>query len=168
MQLDHSEHKFKKQKFPIIIVCDRIRTPENIGMIFRVAEAFGVEKIILSNDSPSPEDRSVKRISRDANKIVPYERIEDAILELRKLKEESYRIIALEITTNSKPIQELKINNEKIVLVLGAERNGIAQDLLNECDDLVHITMYGNNSSMNVVNALSIALFEITNKLVKD
>jgi tRNA G18 (ribose-2'-O)-methylase SpoU len=168
MQLDHSEHKFKKQKFPIIILCDRIRTPENIGMIFRVAEAFGVEKIILNSESPSPEDRSVKRISRDANKIVSYNRSENATLELRNLKELGYRIIALEITSNSKPIQELKINNEKIVLVLGAERNGISHELLNECDDMVHITMYGNNSSMNVVNALSIALFELTNKLVKD
>jgi len=168
MQLDHSKNRFEKRKFPILILCDKIRTPENFGMIFRVADAFGVEKLILDKDSPSPEDRSVKRISRDANKLVAYERSEDVKSELLKLKQKKYKVIALEITSESKPIQELELKDEKIVLVIGAERNGISKELLAECDETYHITMFGNNSSMNVVNALSVALYEITNKFSKD
>lgn len=167
MQLKHTEHKFKKHSFPITLVCDRIRTPENIGMIFRVAESFGVEKIILDKESPSPVDRSVKRISRDANKQVNYEMSENVVDDLKKLKEENYKIIALEITSDSKPIDAVKLKKQRIVLVLGAERNGISKKLLDLCDEKCHITMYGTNSSMNVVNALSIALYELTTKLLK-
>lgn len=176
MQTTHSQNKFKAQKFPIILVCDKIRTPENIGMIFRVAESFGVEKIILDKESPSPGSRSVKRISRDANKQVSYKISENLPAELEKLKEEKYRIIGLEITSDSKPIQEIKFKKgastgsatkNKIVLVLGAERNGISKKLLELCEEKFHITMYGNNSSMNVVNALSVALYELTGKLVR-
>lgn len=176
MQTGHYQNKFKPKKFPIVLVCDKIRTPENIGMIFRVAESFGVEKIILDQESPSPGSRSVKRISRDANKQVKFEISENVAQELKKLKEKKCRIIALEITSDSKPIQEIEFGKDvfkdsaaktDLVLVLGAERNGISKELLEWCDEKFHITMYGNNSSMNVVNALSVALYELTNKFTK-
>jgi tRNA G18 (ribose-2'-O)-methylase SpoU len=167
MQTTHAQNKFKPKKFPIVLVCDKIRTPENIGMIFRVAESFGVEEIILDKESPSPADRSVKRISRDANKQVKFEVSDNLPGEIEKLKLGNYQVFALEITSDSKPVTQLKIKKEKIVLVLGAERNGISRQLLELCDEAVHIDMYGNNSSMNVVNALSVALYEITNKFLK-
>jgi tRNA G18 (ribose-2'-O)-methylase SpoU len=167
MQTTHAQNKFKSQKFPIVLVCDKIRTPENIGMILRVAESFGVEKILFDKESPSPRSRSVKRISRDTNKLVSFEIIDDPQGELQKLQREKYKVIALEITSDSKPIHEIKLKKQKIVLVLGAERNGISKELLDLCDEKCHIEMFGTNSSMNVANALSIALYEITNKIRK-
>jgi tRNA G18 (ribose-2'-O)-methylase SpoU len=167
MQLKHSQNKFNTRKFPIILVCDKIRTPENIGMIFRVAESFGVEKIILDKESPSPGERSVKRISRNANRLVKFEISDNLPEEMERLKKEKYQIIALEITSDSKPISELKLKKGKIVLVLGAERNGISKKLLDLCNESFHIDMYGTNSSMNVVNALSVALYELTGKFLR-
>lgn len=164
MQTTHAQNKFKKQKFPIVLVCDKIRTPENMGMILRVAESFGIEKIIFDKESPNPGTRSVKRISRDANKFVAFEVSQNIAEDLLLLKKEKYKIVALEITSDSKPINELKIET-KIALVLGAERNGISKKLLELCDEKYHIEMFGTNSSMNVVNALSIALYEITGKM---
>jgi tRNA G18 (ribose-2'-O)-methylase SpoU len=164
LQTNHAQNKFKKQKFPIVLVCDKIRTPENIGMILRVAESFGVEKIIFDNESPSPAARSVKRISRDANKLVQFEMSDNVIASLKYLKNEKYKLIGLEITSDSKSIREFKVKPSKIALVIGAERNGISKKLLELCDEKYHIDMFGTNSSMNVVNALSIALYEITNK----
>lgn len=177
MQTNHAQNKFIPQKFPLVLVCDKIRTPENIGMILRVAEGFGVEKIYFDKESPSPGTRSVKRISRDANKLVDFEMSDNVAETLRILKAENYTSIALEITSHSKPITELRVWKDtstgpmaigtltKFALVLGAERNGISKELLDLCDEKYHIEMFGTNSSMNVVNALSIALFEITNKL---
>ncbi len=164
MQTTHGQNKFKKQKFPIVLVCDKIRTPENIGMILRVAESFGIEKIIFDQESPSPEVRSVKRISRDANKLVTFELSENVVESILDLKKEKYKITALEITSDSRLIGEFNIKKSKIALVIGAERNGVSKVLLDLCDEKYHIEMFGTNSSMNVVNALSIALYEITNK----
>jgi tRNA G18 (ribose-2'-O)-methylase SpoU len=165
MQLAHTENKFEQKTFPIVICCDQIRTPENIGMIFRVCEAFHVQKIIFNSLSPKPSDRAVKRISRSTSSLVENEYIVDEVTKLNELKAAGYKIYALEITSKSKPIQQLTFStHDKIVLVIGAERNGISKELLSCCEAEFHIPMYGTNSSMNVVNSLSVALYEITNK----
>ena len=165
MQLQHTENKFENRSFPIIICCDQLRTPENVGMIYRVAEAFHVEKIIFHSLSPKAADRAVKRISRSTSAIVSHEYCAEQVTKLKELKASGYKILALEITANSKPIQQISIKkNDKLVLVIGAERNGISTDLLNCCEAVYHIPMYGSNSSMNVVNSLSVTLYEITNK----
>ena len=62
-QLTHYEIENNETKFPITIVCDAIRTPENIGMCFRIAESFGVQKIYLHESSPSMDNRIVKKNS---------------------------------------------------------------------------------------------------------
>ena len=138
-QLSHKDIKNKQQKFPIHILCDAIRTPENIGMCFRVAESFGVEKIYLQENSPFDE-------------------------KLRILKQLGYTIIGIEITDKSIEIQDFNFKKlEKIVLILGSERNGISNT--NLIDFTISIPMYGRNSSMNVIHSLAIALYEITNQL---
>lgn len=165
MQLQHTENKFEKRSYPVVICCDQLRTPENVGMIFRVAEAFHVEKIIFHTLSPKATDRAVKRISRSTSALVFHEHCNDQVLKLSEFKASGYKILALEITANSKPIQQISIHkNDKLVLLIGAERNGISSELLNCCEEVYHIPMYGTNSSMNVVNSLSVALYEITNK----
>jgi len=165
MQLEHHQDKFQQQKFPIIIVCDKIRTPENIGMALRMADAFGVEKVIIDKESPNPEDRSVKRISRYVNKVINYQLCDEVVLETKKIKALGYKCVALEITSDSKPIESMTLKSgEKIALIIGAERTGISPELLELCSEKYHISMYGTNSSMNVVNSLAIALYEITKK----
>ncbi len=77
-------------------------------------------------------------------------------------------MISLEITSSSIDISELSINGtEKICLILGAEKTGVCQDLLNESDITIHISMMGRNSSMNVAVACAIAAYEITRKYNK-
>jgi 23S rRNA (guanosine2251-2'-O)-methyltransferase len=64
-QLTHHDVENKQQQFPITIVCDAIRTPENIGMCFRISESFGVEKIYFHENSPSLENRKVINTARN-------------------------------------------------------------------------------------------------------
>ncbi len=166
MQLKHSETSFKKIKFPITVVCDKIRTPENIGMTFRVCESFGVQKIILSAESPSPKDKTVKRISRNTNELIAYETSNNLFKTVTELKQNGCKIIAVEITKTAIPIQKLNFQKkEELVLIIGTERNGIEEELLHLAHETVYIPMYGENSSMNVVNALSVVLYELTNKM---
>ena len=163
-QLTHHEIQNHRQKFPITIVCDAIRTPENIGMCFRVAESFGVSKIYLHRHSPSVENRIVKKTARNTIDQVEHELYSDFISLIKRLKADGNTIIGVEITDESIEIQDFKFkNHEKIVLLLGSERGGIQNiDLI---DTTVHIPMYGRNSSMNVVHSMTIALYEVANQL---
>lgn len=162
-QLTHYDIENKQQKFPITIVCDAIRTPENIGMCFRISESFGVQKIYLHESSPSIENRNVKRTARNTINQIDYERYHDFEKLIKQLKSEGNKIIGIEITDTSINIQDYDFaSEEKIVLLLGSERNGIEN--VNLLDETVAIPMYGRNSSMNVIHSLSIVLYEVTNQ----
>jgi tRNA G18 (ribose-2'-O)-methylase SpoU len=160
-QLTHYDIENTQKQFPITIVCDAIRTPENIGMCFRISESFGVEKIYFHKDSPAIENRKVINTARNTIAQINYEYYANFHKIISKLKAEGNTIIGIEITDKSINIQDFNFkNHEKIVLILGSERNGIENtDLV---DYTIAIPMFGRNSSMNVVHSLAIMLYEIT------
>ena len=163
-QLQHTEIENQQQQFPITIVCDVIRTPENIGMCFRISESFGVSKIYLHENSPTIENRIVKKTARNTLTQIPHERYTDFNETITQLKAAGNTIIGIEITDQSTNIQKFDFKScEKIVLLLGSERKGIEN--IDVLDKTVAIPMYGRNSSMNVIHSLSIALYEATNQL---
>jgi len=165
-QLTHYEIENQQQEFPITIVCDAIRTPENIGMCFRIAESFGVQKIFLHESSPKTDNRIVKKTARNTLNQIDYENYSDFNQTILNLKAQDNFIIGIEVTDKSINIQDFNFsNNKKIVLLLGSERHGIKNiDLL---DASVAIPMYGRNSSINVIHSLAITLYEVTNQLKK-
>ena len=163
-QLTHVDIKNKQQQFPITIVCDAIRTPENIGMCFRISESFGVQKIYFEESSPSTENRIVKKTARNTISQIKHAVYNDFNEIIHQLKAEGNTIIGVEITDKSINIQDFNFkNHKKIVLLLGSERNGIEN--INLVDETIAISMYGRNSSMNVIHSLAITLYEITNQL---
>ena len=142
--------------------------PMNIGSLFRIADALGVEKIYLSGSSLIPPNSKIKKTSRSTEKYVPYHYEKDPLNIVGKLKSEGYIIISLEITSSSIDIGDIPISgSEKICLIPGSENYGVPQALLNRSDLTVHIPMLGQNSSMNVAAACSIATYEITRRLNK-
>lgn len=162
-QLTHYEIENNQQKFPITIICDAIRTPENIGMCFRISESFGVQKIYLHESSPSLNNRTVKKTARNTINQIEHERYNDFETLIYKLKKEGNKIIGIEVTDESIDIKNFDFTSEKkIVLLLGSERNGIEN--INLLDATIAIPMYGRNSSINVVHSLAITLYEVTNQ----
>ncbi|MDG1778525.1 MAG: TrmH family RNA methyltransferase [Flavobacteriaceae bacterium] len=165
MQLDHYTSKFVKKKFPIVLVANEVLRPTNVGSLFRLADAFGVEKLILGGP-PIELNRKVWNTSRATEKVVHFEQTIETLLELERLRTEGYLLIGLEITSKSTPLTKIEFKkSQKIALIIGAERHGISEDILNILDNCYHIEMYGQNSSMNVAQATSIALYELTKKL---
>lgn len=162
MQLTHYDTKFKKKTFPIILVCDSISNALNIGSLFRTADAFGVEKLIFCGEHIALE-RKITKSSRATEKFVSYELRNSALEEIKTYKDKGFQIISLEITRESTPIHKMKFpSSQAIILVVGAENYGVSQEILELSDAVIHIDMYGRNSSMNVVQASNIALYEIT------
>ncbi|WP_369995126.1 TrmH family RNA methyltransferase [Winogradskyella sp.] len=165
MQLTHYTSSFKKQKHPITLVCDNITNAPNIGSLFRIADAFGIEQIIFCGDS-IPLGKRMTKTSRSTEKYVNH-KVETSINDvIKNLKTTNHYLIALEITENSTDLSQFTLETDQpLVLVLGDENFGVSESVLKECNSIVHINMYGNNSSMNVVQATSIALYEIVKQL---
>ncbi|GAB1858374.1 hypothetical protein MHTCC0001_32110 [Flavobacteriaceae bacterium MHTCC 0001] len=165
MQLTHYTTKFKKQKFPITLVCDNVTNAPNIGGLFRISDAFGIEKLILCGEN-IPLGRKMMKTSRATEKVVNFEIKPSAIEVINDIKSQNFQIIALEITTNSTTIDTIEFQKEEpVALIIGDENLGISEDILKLSDKVIHIEMFGQNSSMNVVQATNIALYEITKQL---
>jgi tRNA G18 (ribose-2'-O)-methylase SpoU len=162
IQLNHSHHHAINKKYPVCFLAHDIDVPMNIGSLFRLADALGVEKIYLSGSSLVPPNSKIRKTSRATEKFVPFSYAENPLEIINTLKSEGYTIISLEITTSSIDISDLSLNGiEKICLILGSESAGVSQELLNVSDFTVHIPMMGENSSMNVATACAIATYEI-------
>lgn len=167
-QLTHTESQFSPRKFPITLFLDNITGEANIGSIFRLADAFGVSKIVFHGTIPNLSSNRLKRTARNTQNAVSFEILEDGVAFLQEQKAKNYTIAAIEITSKSKSIAQVKLkNSENIILVAGNERHGISAQILNKCDASFHIEMFGENSSMNVAQSIGIALYEITKAYVQ-
>lgn len=147
-------------------MCDNVTNAPNLGSLFRIADAFGIEKLILCGEHISL-GRKMAKTSRATEKTVNYEICTSASNVVENLKNEGFQIISLEITTTSQPIHQFKFSAEKpIALIIGDENFGVSEVILNNSNAIIHIDMFGQNSSMNVVQATNIALYEITKQLL--
>ena len=158
----------------IIVIAHNIRSTHNVGSIFRTAEGFGVQKIILSGYTPYPRTKNDPRLPHIAEKLtnqihktalgaetlVPFEYHETLDLDMLDLAE--YRIVALEQATNSVNLRSYH-PPEKIALLLGEEVHGITPELLKQVDDIIEIPMHGQKESFNVSVAAGIALYALSN-----
>lgn len=165
MQLNHYNSKFEQRIFSIILVCDNVTNASNIGSLFRTCDAFGIQKLVLCGDDIGL-GRKMKKTSRATEKIVDFEIQPNALNFIEKLKIQGYLILSLEITQSSIAIHNFKLpKGNTIAIVVGDENFGISESILNLSDTIIHIDMFGKNSSMNVVQATNIALYEITKQL---
>lgn len=165
MQLDHYSTNFNNQTFPITVICENVTNAPNIGSLFRTADAFGIEELVFCG-AYIPLGRKMTKTSRATEKSVKY-RLENNTLEVvNELKSNGYFIIALEITSKSEGLVDFKFPKHKpIALIIGDENFGVSDAILNLSDAIIHIDMFGQNSSMNVVQATSVTLYEITKQL---
>jgi tRNA G18 (ribose-2'-O)-methylase SpoU len=162
-QLTHHEIQWTEKTFPLIVACDDWRDPRNVGMAFRLADALGVAELWLGGHSPAPPNRKLSRSARQTEKWVPYRRVPDLAAGLAAARKDGYHLIGLEITADSQSIYAVKVRElEKVILVVGAESEGIAPAIIGQLHGCVHLPMYGRNTSLNVATALGIALGELT------
>lgn len=162
LQHSHESTDFQKKTFPIVVVCDGLESPANVGALFRLCDALGIQEIIFCNASFNINSNRLKRTSRNTHTEVPYSFETDILSALKTLQKKEYQLIALEITKSSTPIHSLSVENKKRALIIGNEQNGVSEAVLDLINTHIHIEMYGNNSSMNVIQAAAIALHSLT------
>ncbi len=166
MQLNHYNSHFKNRKFPITVVAHQVYNAPNIGSLFRISDAFGVEQLVFCGQDITI-GRKASKTARATEKTVPYTIANETLPIINSLKTKGYQIIALEITQNSTPLHTFKLTpKQPIALIIGNENFGVSEAILNLSDHIIHIEMFGQNSSMNVVQAANIALYEVTKQLI--
>jgi len=147
------------------LILHNIRSGQNVGSLFRTADAAGIKKIFLIGYTPTPLDkfeRPVKEIAKTAlgaEKTIPWETcsFEDCV---SKLKKENVQIVAIEQSETSVPYREVSVQFP-VAFVLGNEATGLEPEVLRHCDVIAEIPMKGGKESLNVSVAGGIALFHI-------
>ncbi len=155
----------------MIVILHNIRSLHNVGSIFRTADGAGAEKIYLCGITPAPLDRfgkprpQLSKVSLGAENYLPWEKCARAGRLIDGLKKESFKIFALEQSQRAIPYRKAR-GSSKMVLVLGAEVNGLPENILNKCDKILEIPMRGRKESLNVAVAFGIVAFHLANKNV--
>src|SRR3989344_6907124 len=156
------------------VICDSIRSLENIGSIFRTADALGVDKIFLCGISGKPPrsgfpasqenlatlHHKISKTALGAEKTVPFKYFRQTGRLIEKLKKENINIISLEQDKKSILYTELKYRFP-LALIIGNEVKGISKKVLSKSDKIIYLPMQGQKESLNVAVAFGVAGYEI-------
>lgn len=166
MQKTHYNTINTTSEIKISVLAPQLDLIDNIGGLFRICDAMGVNCIYFGHEV-NFNSRKLKRAARSTQKIIDYHTNVNSKEIINNFIGKEHIVIGLELTNNSSSIQQLSLKkNSEILLVIGNEIEGIPDDLLLEIPKCYHIDMYGANSSMNVIQATSIALYQIHNGLL--
>jgi len=159
-QLQHREINNKQATRKLILICDGVQSPANMGAIFRLCDAFGVHKVYFSGAVDTGSGR-LRKTSRSTYSWINYQDLANPLEVVTNYKQQGYRILALEIADGSTSIQDINADGP-LCLLVGGESHGISQEVLALCEQAVHIDLYGENSSMNVAQATAILLYQLS------
>jgi tRNA G18 (ribose-2'-O)-methylase SpoU len=151
----------QKEKIPVAVVLDNIRSAVNVGAVFRTADAFAIEKIVLCGISATPPSREITKTAIGATESVSWQYIENIKEAISQLKSEGYIIIGVEQTDQTLLLQEFKHDGSKMAIVFGNEVEGISDEIIDELDICVEIPQFGTKHSLNVSVCVGIVLWEV-------
>lgn len=175
--------KGKIAKNDIYIVLDNVLDTYNIGSIFRLADALAAKKIFLCGETATPPNHRIKKSSINTTEWVEWEYAESALQAITKITSEVRSFVAiasqddnsrLDIVRESSNVQVVAIEQSKksvpydqfdyqlpICLIVGNETTGVSEEVLNVCDGVVELPMFGVNKSLNVMVSLGIVLYRV-------
>ncbi|MBL4655016.1 MAG: RNA methyltransferase [Bacteroidia bacterium] len=162
-----SLQEFKdSKKTPLVVILDNVRSLHNVGSVFRTADAFLIEKIYLCGITACPPHKDIQKTALGATDSVDWEHLKSTKDAVLRLKEEGYKIIALEQTHNAILLEDFSPERgEKYALILGHEVNGVVDEVLQLCDACLEIPQFGTKHSLNISVSAGIAIWEVFKKV---
>ena len=160
--------KYKESaKTPIVVVLDNVRSLNNIGSIFRTADAFLLEAIYLCGISATPPHKDIHKTALGAEDSVSWKYFTNCSLAVDELKQAGYELIAVEQTVDSVSLEIFPMEaDKKYALIFGNEVKGVAQEIIDGCDGCVEIPQFGTKHSFNVSVSAGIVLWELYRKII--
>ena len=165
-----NEKEFKNQKkFPMVLLLDNIRSMHNTGSIFRTADAFRIEKILLCGITACPPKREIEKTALGATKSVEWKYFDKTADAVTELKKQNYIIAAIEQVENSVSLQSFQPQKDnKYAVVFGNEVKGVQENVLKLCDHFLEIPQFGTKHSFNVSVTAGIVVWDFFNKLIPE
>jgi tRNA G18 (ribose-2'-O)-methylase SpoU len=149
------------KKLPVVAILNNIRSTYNVGSIFRTSDGAMIEKLYCCGFTPAPPKKEILKTALGSTESVTWEYAKNPMDVVLKLKNEGYKIAALELTEGSIPHYKVPPRSFPLALIIGNEITGVAQELLDECDMALEIPQYGIKQSLNVAVAYGISIFEL-------
>ena len=149
-------------KIPFMLVLDNVRSLNNIGSVFRTADAFRLEGIYLCGITATPPHREIHKTALGATESVYWEYREETTDAIAELKEKGYQIYSVEQTDGSVLLDQVQLSGkQKYALVFGHEIRGVDQQVVDMSDQCIEIPQYGTKHSLNISVAAGIVIWEL-------
>ena len=156
----------ESEKTPFIVVLDNIRSLNNIGSVFRTSDALLIESIYLCGYTATPPHKDIHKTALGATESVYWKHFESTIDAVYHLKDQGYKVIAIEQTVNSIMLNEYKsIRGQKYAYIFGNEVRGVDQEVIDICDESIEIPQFGTKHSFNISVSVGIVLWDQFSKL---
>lgn len=144
----------------LVLVLDNIRSAHNVGSAFRSGDSFKVDKVWLCGICACPPSAEIHKTALGAEDSLPWEKVEDTLEAVRRLKAEGYTVVAAEQTTESLMLNDFRPEpGRKYAVVFGNEVSGVRQDVVDECDFCLEIPQFGTKHSLNVSVSIGVILW---------
>ncbi|WP_140936730.1 RNA methyltransferase [Sphingobacterium lumbrici] len=158
---------FKNQeKTRITIVLDSVRSMHNVGSSFRTADGFAIEQIFLCGITATPPHREIEKTALGATQSVKWTYQKDSLQAILTLKEQGYKIIAVEQAEGSIMLNNFEpLSSEKYALVFGNEVNGVSEEIMGIIDACIEIPQFGTKHSFNVSVTIGMVLWDFVTKM---
>jgi 23S rRNA (guanosine2251-2'-O)-methyltransferase len=157
-----SVEEFKeKEKFPIILILDNIRSLSNVGAFFRTADAFNVKKIYLCGITAKPPHREIQKTALGATESIEWEHVEDVVSLIKSLKKQKVKVCSIEQAEKTEMLNEFKVDkHQEYALVFGNEVDGVQQDVIDRSNHILEVPQFGTKHSLNVSVCAGVVLWE--------
>ncbi|WP_108869626.1 RNA methyltransferase [Aquimarina aquimarini] len=154
------------KKTPLIIILDNIRSLNNIGSVFRTADAFLIEKIYLCGITATPPHKDIQKTALGATDTVDWEHKSDTLALIQNLQAQHVKILSIEQAENAVMLNEFTTEpNQKYAIVFGNEVKGVQQQVVSESDTVLEIPQYGTKHSLNISVSAGLVVWDLYNKL---
>lgn len=152
----------QSKKTPLVLVLDDVRSLHNIGSVFRTADAFLVEKIILCGITATPPNKEIHKTALGATETVAWEHYENVLDAITDLKKDNVITLAIEQVESAIFLQDFKVDaSKKYALVFGNEVHGVAQEAVALCDGCIEIPQLGTKHSLNISVSAGIVVWDL-------
>lgn len=154
----------KERTQHLTVVLDDVFQSRNIGAVVRSCDCFGVQNVHVLEGRNEYELR--EEVARGAEKwmsVHRYKKSEGVAKSINEIKAQGYKLYATVPDREAVSVNELPVN-DKVALVFGNEKAGVSQEVIDLCDGLVTIPMYGFTESFNISVSASVFMHHLTNK----
>ena len=153
-------------KTPFVVVLDNVRSLNNIGSVFRTADAFLIESVFLCGITGTPPHREINKTALGATESVSWKYFSETADAVRSLREEGYVVVSVEQEEGYVSLADyMPCNDSKYALVFGHEINGVAQEVVGLSDSCIEIPQFGTKHSFNISVSVGIVLWDLCGKL---